>query len=372
VTFQGTLAQINAALNGMQFVPTANFSGAAAVAITTNDLGNSGLGGALTDTDSVAVTVTATNDPPVLTVTGAGAQAVSGGTPVLVVADATVVDNDSPNFAGGKITAALVSGGTANDRLMLFGGGGNEITLSGNNVRWNGVNIGTFAGGVGTSQPLVVSLNVNATPEAAAAVIRSLTFATSSANTSVVNRTVRLTVTDGDGGTSNSANVTVAVSLTAGGGNSGVAPTISTPGNPTYVLRSAAVKLSPLAVVTDADGVNFANGKLTVSITKNANANDVLALPSTTVGSARISVVAGRVFFNGIEVGRVSGGAGLHPLVVDFNASATAATVQQIARAVTYRNVSTTLGASTRTVTFSVRDPQGLSASSTVGVNLRA
>ena len=60
MTFQGTISNINAALNGMSFTPTLGFSGAATLTITTNDLGNSGSGGAKTDTDTVNIQV-ATN-----------------------------------------------------------------------------------------------------------------------------------------------------------------------------------------------------------------------------------------------------------------------------------------------------------------------
>jgi hypothetical protein len=57
MTFTGTFANINAALNGLQFAPANNFVGAAQVQIVTNDLGNTGTGGALTDTDTVNITV---------------------------------------------------------------------------------------------------------------------------------------------------------------------------------------------------------------------------------------------------------------------------------------------------------------------------
>ena len=53
--FAGTLAAINTALDGMSFVPTAGFSGIGGISITTNDLGNSGSGGALSTTDSIQV-----------------------------------------------------------------------------------------------------------------------------------------------------------------------------------------------------------------------------------------------------------------------------------------------------------------------------
>jgi len=57
MTFTGTIANITTALNGMRFNPPNGFSGAASLTITTNDQGASGSGGALSDTDTVSITV---------------------------------------------------------------------------------------------------------------------------------------------------------------------------------------------------------------------------------------------------------------------------------------------------------------------------
>jgi len=46
----------------MTFSATADFNGAASVQIITNDQGNTGSGGAQSDTDTVAITVNAVND----------------------------------------------------------------------------------------------------------------------------------------------------------------------------------------------------------------------------------------------------------------------------------------------------------------------
>ena len=70
MTFTGTIANINAALNGLSFSPTADYNGAASLQIVTNDQGNTGTGGALSDTDTVNITVNAVNDAPVNTVPG--------------------------------------------------------------------------------------------------------------------------------------------------------------------------------------------------------------------------------------------------------------------------------------------------------------
>ena len=45
LTITGTVAQVNAALAGTQFHPTANFNGAASIVVTTDDQGNTGTGG---------------------------------------------------------------------------------------------------------------------------------------------------------------------------------------------------------------------------------------------------------------------------------------------------------------------------------------
>jgi len=64
MTFTGTVADINAALDGLVFEPTPDFNGSAFLSVSVNDLGNSGLGGPLTDLDFATITVTAVNDAP--------------------------------------------------------------------------------------------------------------------------------------------------------------------------------------------------------------------------------------------------------------------------------------------------------------------
>ena len=78
--FTGTIADINAALEGMTFVSVADFVGTASVQITTDDLGNSGAGGAQSDTDSVDITVQAPNNALWLTTND---DVVGGGAPGL-------------------------------------------------------------------------------------------------------------------------------------------------------------------------------------------------------------------------------------------------------------------------------------------------
>ncbi|WP_406700496.1 Ig-like domain-containing protein [Singulisphaera sp. Ch08] len=65
VTLTGTLAEINATLlAGVTYQGTLNYNGSDTLTVGVTDEGNTGLGGALTDTESVAITVTAVNDTP--------------------------------------------------------------------------------------------------------------------------------------------------------------------------------------------------------------------------------------------------------------------------------------------------------------------
>ena len=67
VILSGTVANINTALNGLTFIPTAGYTGAASVQIVTNDQGNTGSSAGapvpLSDSDTVAITVTVPAPP---------------------------------------------------------------------------------------------------------------------------------------------------------------------------------------------------------------------------------------------------------------------------------------------------------------------
>lgn len=67
LTIQGTVADINVTLASLTYTGNTNVSGVAAdtLIVTTNDLGNTGSGGALQDIDNVQIDITSVNDAPV-------------------------------------------------------------------------------------------------------------------------------------------------------------------------------------------------------------------------------------------------------------------------------------------------------------------
>ena len=121
VSFTGTLAAVNAALSGLSFKPAQGFSGAASLQIVTDDQGRNGSGGALTDTDSVTINVSAGGT---LQFSASAFEVNENGTSVTVTVTRT----------GGSAGAASVnyatSGGTATGGAAC-GAGVDYVTASG-------------------------------------------------------------------------------------------------------------------------------------------------------------------------------------------------------------------------------------------------
>ncbi|WP_447749035.1 DUF4347 domain-containing protein [Pseudomonas nicosulfuronedens] len=126
MTFTGTRSDINSALNGMVYLPAAGYNGNDSLQITTNDLGNTGSGGALSDTDNIAISVTLPS-PVVQGVTSStpdGTYKVGDTVTVIVTFDQSVT------VSGGTPKLLLETG--AIDRLATYvsGSGSNSLTFT--------------------------------------------------------------------------------------------------------------------------------------------------------------------------------------------------------------------------------------------------
>ncbi|TNC04109.1 tandem-95 repeat protein, partial [Methylobacterium terricola] len=106
VTLTGTVAAINAALEGTRYRPAADYVGVDTLTILTDDGGNTGAGGPKSDTDTLAIAVTAVNDAPVNGVPGP--QTVDEDTPLVFAPGngnaLTVADVDA---GSGRVTTTL-------------------------------------------------------------------------------------------------------------------------------------------------------------------------------------------------------------------------------------------------------------------------
>lgn len=322
-------------------------------------------GGVSTPVDKT-INVTAVNDVPTIDVSGAPIAYSAGGTAIILTSAGTVSDVDSANFNGGSLTVDASSGASPNNTIAIKnqGTGAGQIGVSGSNVTFGGTTIGTFTGGNGTT-PLVITFNANATPAAVQALVRQITFSTT-AGASAGTTTLRFVVDDGDGGVSTASTINVNVS-TAGND----APVINVSGVPIdYSAGATAVLVAPVATVTDDDSANFDSGTLTVDASSGASLNNTIAIKNQGTGVGQIGVTGSNVTFGGTTIGSFTGGIGITPLVITFNANATPAAVEALVRQITF---STTDGASagTTTLRFIVTDGDGgISTASTINVNV--
>ncbi len=139
VTLGGSIAAINAALNGggLIYSPTADFVGNGVLTVTTDDLGNTGEGGAKSDTDQLTITVQAVNDPPVNTVPAA--QTTEEDTPLTFnAANGNRISTSDIDAANGIIFAELTLSTLdgPNPGILTLGGlGGITIVGGGNNTQ---------------------------------------------------------------------------------------------------------------------------------------------------------------------------------------------------------------------------------------------
>lgn len=152
-----------------------------------------------------AMTTVTVNALPVVTVPTSSLAYASGSAATLLASTGTVSDANSADFDTGKLTVLITAGGTSFDRLGVRNQGiaAGMIGISGANVLYSGLVIGTWSGGTDGFTPLVISLNANATVAATQALLRNITyFNAAAAGTDSGNRSIGFTIDDGDGGIS--------------------------------------------------------------------------------------------------------------------------------------------------------------------------
>ena len=189
LNFTGTIADINAALEGLSFAPDADYAGPASLQIVTGDLGNSGTGGASSDSDTVSITVDPVNDAPVITG--------SGGTLVYT-------ENDAATAVDPGLTLSDVDSGNLSEAQVWIG----SNYVDGQDVLGfsdqNGIT-GSWDAATGS-----LSLSGSATVAQYEAALRSVTYVNASDAPSTATRVVQFAVDDGATG-SNTASRDVGV-----------------------------------------------------------------------------------------------------------------------------------------------------------------
>ncbi|MBS0260837.1 MAG: cadherin domain-containing protein [Planctomycetes bacterium] len=303
------------------------------------------------------VAVTAVNDNPVITTTLTTTSYVENAVAKAIDSGIKLGDPDSPNFDLGVLTVQLASGGDVNDRLRILDGGTavGKIGLSGADVTYGGVVIGSYSGGFTDNSPLVVSLNANATLAAVGALMKAVSFQTLGDTPVAGTRVVEFTITDGDGGVSLAASKNVLVSAV-----NDVPVATASAGATSYTENDPVVIIDNAITVSDVDSPNFDLGTLKVTFASVTVSTDRLSIVDQGTGAGQIGLSSNSVLFGGTVIGTYVGGfttsAGL---TITLNANATPEAVQALARQIAFVNVGDNPTATLRVVRFVVTDGDG-------------
>ena len=348
MTFSGTVAAINAALNGLGYQGNLNFNGSDTLNITTNDGGNTGSGGAQSDADSVAISVAAVNDAPTLAATGNNPNYVAGGVDLFSGVTATTGPaNESSQLLSKLVLTATNVSGTASDFL----------TIDGTQVDLTDLNSLTTTGPLGVQASVSVTggtatVTITSTAGLSAVDLQTLVdglkYTDTVVNPGDPNHVVTLTSLQDNGGTTpgvDTATLNIMSTVTFN-----VAPTIVAGGTLNYTENDAATVIDATIDITDSDSANMTGAK--VAITGGFdNTQDILDFTASGGIGGSYNPTTGELTLTG---------------------TASQAAYETVLGTVTYRNSSDNPSTAQRTINYIVNDGFVDSAAGTATINIAA
>jgi uncharacterized protein YccT (UPF0319 family) len=285
--------------------------------------------------------------PIIITLGTTSAVYPAGSGPTLIAPTATA-SAGANGLASSKLTVQIGSAGGTDVVTVVAGG---SLTITGNQLFLSGVWIANFAAGAGSS-PLVVQFNGAATTATVQVVLQHVAFYNTNPSPALYNRTATFTLADSKGVASTPVTETIqVVDLPPAIGNLG--PTV------TYSAGSGATLVAAGATITPSS-IGLASSKLTVQIGSSGSADVV-----TIVVGGGVTISGNTLSYNGTAIGTFTAGAGSSPLLVQFNAAATAAAVQAVIDHVAFYNTSSSPSVYDRTLTFTLVDSKGTSSTPT-------
>ena len=144
-TASGAVADVNTLLAALTFTPALNFDSNFTVATAVSD-------GSLSATGTKSFTGAAVNDLPFITNLNGDSFAYTKGDGAVIIDQSTsalVTDVDSTDFDTGTLTVSFTAGSDSTEDVLAIrnqGTGAGQIGVSGLNVTYSGVTIGTYTG----------------------------------------------------------------------------------------------------------------------------------------------------------------------------------------------------------------------------------
>jgi hypothetical protein len=130
VGISGSVADVNAALNGLTYTPTLHFNGSDSLSFNVTDNGSFGAGGPKTDSDTVTISINPVNDAPINTVPGPqtvfNTESLAFGSGAFQVSDVDATDLEVTLSVGqGTLSLSTTSG------LQISGNNSTSLTATG-------------------------------------------------------------------------------------------------------------------------------------------------------------------------------------------------------------------------------------------------
>lgn len=377
ITLSGSPSAIDTYLNtasNLTYTGEANSQGndQALITITGND--NSGADPVkLAD---VNVDITDVNDAPVINNLNGDQFDYNASAQNFVIVNqnsaVTVTDIDTDTFNGGMLTVSIASGAQTAEDVLAIDDSSTEISLNNGQVEYNQTSVGSYTGGSNGSA-LTITFNNNATNAIVATVINAIEYDNSQNSAGTAGeRVVRFVLTDGEGGTSANADVTINVSVNT-------APTLVLADSVEYTENAAATVLDSQATADDADGDNSWQGngaKLVASVTTNGLAQDSLSIAT----NGDFSISNGNISYQSTIIGTIEETSGTandgivtasDKLTVHLSA-ANNAIVQSLVRALRYENTSENPSTLNRSVTVELTDVLAGTVSDSISIVIKA
>ena len=304
------------------------------------------------------IDVQAQSDRPHIANLGGPVTFVEDAGPIDLTSTGTLFDPDlHADWNGGRLNVRVSRNLDSFDRLTIRndGNGPGQIGVSGNQVLYESVQIGTFNGGVGTTR-LQINFIAGSTESAIQALIRAIQFENLIDLPIVASKDVRFELTDPE----NFANLAVpnGILIVNMEGTNDL-PTIGGISSSPQIYNEGGAPRTVGTGGTVTDGDYNGTGFLRVSIVAGGEATDRLNVLNQGMGTNQVGVVSNQIFFSGVLIANKSGGIGVNPMQINFNANATRPAVQAVMRLVQFSSASENPSTMPRQLDFLFNDGAG-------------
>ncbi len=313
--FSGTLAAVNNALSALIYRSNSTFQGIDTINLNVNDNGNTGVGGSLSDSKTIAVQVTPVNQPPIITLPPAP---VASEDTNLAITGISIADIDG---LGGNVTVSLsavngvlslnstaglnlLTGDGTQDRNIAFSGPLALVNAALNNLVYLGdrdfngtdfitVNVSDSvspgSGGVPLSDTRTLTVTVNPVNDAPVLTVPGAQTANENTNLRITGISVgdvdatsgNLTVSLSAGNGTLTLGATTGLTFSSGNGNQNASMIFS---------GTLAAINNALSTLTYRGNLNF-NGEDTINLSVNDNGNTGSGIPLSDSRAIAVNVL---------------------------------------------------------------------------------